>query len=99
MPSPSYMDWLPQPPQALLPGIATTMTPDPSRTGTRLGMILSFVSIANLTGSAICGTIINSMEGSYLGAQMFAASAIFLGALFALAARIAKVGTGLMIKV
>ncbi|KHN95261.1 Major facilitator superfamily domain, general substrate transporter [Metarhizium album ARSEF 1941] len=81
--------------QALLPAVATTMTPDPSRTGTRVGMILSFVSLANLTGPAICGAIIQQEGGGYMGAQMFAASSIFLGSAMALAARIARAGSDL----
>ncbi|EHK24142.1 uncharacterized protein TRIVIDRAFT_67765 [Trichoderma virens Gv29-8] len=85
--------------QALFPAVATTMTPDPSRTGTRVGMILGFVSFSTLTGPAICGAIIERQNGSYLGAQMFAASCILLGALMALAARIAKAGSKLRTKV
>lgn len=85
--------------QALFPAVATTMTPDPSRTGTRVGMILGFVSFSTLTGPAICGALIEKQKGSYLGAQMFAASCILLGALMALAARIAKAGPKLTTKV
>ena len=85
--------------QALFPAVATTMTPHPNRTGTRVGMILGFVSIANLTGPAICGALIGAQGGSYLGAQMFAASSIFLGALMAVAARLAKSGMKLWVKV
>ncbi|KAH6884920.1 major facilitator superfamily domain-containing protein [Thelonectria olida] len=76
--------------QALFPAVATTMTPDPSRTGTRVGMILGLVSFANLTGPAICGALVNEEHGSYLGAQLFAASSILLGAIMALAVRIVK---------
>lgn len=78
--------------QVICPAVATTMTPDPRRTGTRTGMILSFVSLANLTGPAICGSIIKAQGGSYLGAQMFAACSILLGGLMAFGARIAKTG-------
>ncbi|KAK9446213.1 Major facilitator superfamily domain, general substrate transporter [Metarhizium brunneum] len=85
--------------QALFPAVATTMTPDPSRTGTRVGMILGFVSFANLTGPAICGAILQKQGGDYMGAQMFGATSIFLGAFMALAARIAKAGTDLKRKV
>lgn len=85
--------------QALLPAVATTMTPDPSKTGTRVGMILGFVSLANLTGPAICGAIIERSNGSYVGAQIFAAAVILLGAALALAARIAKGGVDLRIKI
>lgn len=85
--------------QSLLPAAATTMAPDPRRAGTRIGMILCFVSFANLTGPAICGEIIKRMDGAYLGAQMFAGSSILLGALMAVAARVAKAGAKVKVKV
>ncbi|PWI74096.1 hypothetical protein PCL_09372 [Purpureocillium lilacinum] len=84
--------------QALFPGVATTMTPDPNRTGTRVGMILGFVSFANLTGPAICGVLIRKEDGTYFGAQMFAASSILLGAFMALAARVAQTGLVMRVK-
>lgn len=85
--------------QALFPAVSTTMTPDPSRTGTRVGMNMRFVSFSTLTGPAIGGAIIQGQKGGYLGAQMFAASCIVLGALTPLGARIAKAGFKLKIKV
>lgn len=85
--------------QALYPAVATTMTPHPSKTGTRVGMILFFVSLANLTGPAISGAIIERAGGSYVGAQMFAATAVLLAAAMAVAARVAKAGTQLRVKV
>lgn len=85
--------------QALFPAVATTMTPDLNRTGTRVGMILGIVSFANLTGPAICGALISAGNGSYLDAQMFAGSSILLGAIMALAARMAKTGIVLWEKV
>lgn len=85
--------------QALFPAVATTMTPHPNKMGTRVGMILGFVSFANLTGPAICGALIKEEHGSYLGAQMFAGTSILLGAVMALAARVAKTGLLLRAKV
>ncbi|KAK6200869.1 hypothetical protein LQW54_009453 [Pestalotiopsis sp. IQ-011] len=85
--------------QALLPAAATTMTPEPSRTGTRVGMILCLVSFGNLTGPSICGSIISRQDGSYLGAQMFAGTSILLGAFMVVAARISRSGFVLKIKV
>ncbi|TQS31592.1 hypothetical protein Golomagni_08124, partial [Golovinomyces magnicellulatus] len=84
--------------QSLLPATATTMTNDPTKTGTRVGMILGFVSLANLTGPAICGAIIEKQGGSYLGAQMFAATCILMGAITAAATRISKTGMVLRVK-
>ena len=85
--------------QALFPGVATTMTPCPNRTGPRVGMIRGFVSFANLTGPAICGALISRCDGSYFGAEMFAGSCIFLGAVMALGARLSKTGMVLYVKV
>lgn len=85
--------------QSLFPAAATTMTPDIRRTGTRLGMILSFVGLATLTGPAVDGVLIQKMEGKYTGAQVFAGSCIMLGACAATAARIAKSGLQWQVKV
>lgn len=85
--------------QALFPAVVTTMTPDPSKTGTRVGMIFSTVSIATLTGPIICGALVQKSKDGYLYAEMFAASSILLGATLALLARIAKVGLSLKTKV
>ncbi|OAA40431.1 Major facilitator superfamily domain, general substrate transporter [Beauveria brongniartii RCEF 3172] len=85
--------------QALYPAVSTTMTPHPSKTGTRVGMILGFVSLANLTGPAISGAIIERSGGSYLGAQMFAATAILLATVTAVAARVARAGWKVCVKV
>ncbi|OJJ48894.1 hypothetical protein ASPZODRAFT_149872 [Penicilliopsis zonata CBS 506.65] len=78
--------------QSLFPATATMLNPNLEKAGTRLGMILSIVSIANLTGPAIEGALVQRDGGHYLDGQMFAASSIFLGAAAAVAARIAKTG-------
>ncbi|KAH9906018.1 putative monocarboxylate permease [Xylariomycetidae sp. FL2044] len=85
--------------QSLLPSAATTMTPDPSQAGARIGMILGFVGFANLTGPAICGALIRTQHGSYLGAQMFAATSILIGTCMIVATRIAKTGLVLRVKI
>ncbi|KAH8891931.1 MFS general substrate transporter [Thozetella sp. PMI_491] len=79
--------------QSLFPAVATTMTPDINRTGTRVGMIFSIVSFATLTGPSISGALIQKSQGSYLGAQIFAGTCILLGACAAAAARIATRST------
>lgn len=84
--------------QSLFPATATTMTPDIKRTGTRLGMILSIVGFATVTGPAIEGALIARDGGRYRGAQVFAGVCIVLGAVAAGAARVAKVGWGWGVK-
>ncbi|KAG5929317.1 hypothetical protein E4U42_006298 [Claviceps africana] len=76
--------------QAIYPAVATTMTPDAARTGTRVGMILTLVSFANLTGPAICGFIITQQNGRFVGAQIFAATSILLAAIMAVCTKIVK---------
>lgn len=86
--------------RSLFPAAATTMTPDVRRTGTRVGMIFSFVGFATLTGPAIDGVLVQNMNGSYTGAQAFAGSCIlFLGAVAGVASRVAKTGWHWTVKI
>lgn len=85
--------------QSVFPAAATTMTPDIKRTGTRVGMIFTTVSFAALTGPAICGALIQTCHGDYLGAQIFAGTSILLGGFFSGCARFAKTGFRLKIKI
>ncbi|CAI6099038.1 unnamed protein product [Clonostachys chloroleuca] len=85
--------------QALYPALATTMTPHPDKTGTRVGMIFSFVSIATLTGPFISGQLITRHDGNYLYAQMFAGSSVLVATLLAVALRTCRVGLKLKVKV
>lgn len=57
----------------------SSMTSDPSRQGTRLGMAFTIVSFATLTGQPIAGAIIKAQDGHYVGAQAFAGSCLILG--------------------
>ncbi|KAH7041439.1 putative monocarboxylate permease [Microdochium trichocladiopsis] len=85
--------------QSMYPTVATTMTPDINKTGTRAGMITSAVSIAVLTGPAISGALIQQDHGGYLYAQMFAGTSICLSAFCMLGARVSKAGWKLVVKV
>ncbi|OJJ29707.1 hypothetical protein ASPWEDRAFT_143615 [Aspergillus wentii DTO 134E9] len=78
--------------QSLFPATATTMTPSIEKTGTRLGMILSIVGVASLTGPSILGSLIQIDQGEYLYGQLFSATSILIGAISVVAARIAKTG-------
>ncbi|RSM04504.1 hypothetical protein CDV31_009992 [Fusarium ambrosium] len=65
--------------QSMFPVGLSSMTSDPSRQGTRLGMAFTIVSFATLTGQPIAGAIIKSQGGHYVGAQAFAGSCLVLG--------------------
>lgn len=85
--------------QALFPAMATRQTTQIDKVGTRTGMVFTIVSIAILTGPAIQGALITAAGGSYLGAQLFSATSIFVGAGFILATRVTQVGWSLRLKV
>ncbi|KAL4899110.1 hypothetical protein BDW74DRAFT_189558 [Aspergillus multicolor] len=78
--------------QSLFPATVTIMAPDIRKAGTRIGMILSIVGFATLTGPAIDGALIQTMDGDYTGAQVFSGTVIVLGASAAVAARVSKTG-------
>ncbi|KAI8668373.1 hypothetical protein NCS55_00862700 [Fusarium keratoplasticum] len=65
--------------QSMFPVGLSSMTSDPSRQGTRLGMAFTIVSFATLTGQPIAGAIIKAQGGQYVGAQAFAGSCLILG--------------------
>ncbi|KAJ5472460.1 hypothetical protein N7530_006461 [Penicillium desertorum] len=81
--------------QSLFPATLSTLTTDMKKIGVRMGMVLSVVAVAALIGSPIAGELVVRGDGNYLYAQMFMGSAILLGGLTLIGARVTKVGTGL----
>lgn len=78
--------------QGLFPAVLSSLTDDPTKQGVRMGMGFAFVGIASATGPPVGGALIERMGGSYVGAQIWAASCIAAGGAVLLAARWAKVG-------
>ncbi|OTA62711.1 MFS general substrate transporter [Hypoxylon sp. EC38] len=78
--------------QSLFAVSLAALTEDLSQLGTRMGMVFSVVTFASLTGSPIAGAIIQTSGGSYLGAQLWAASSMLLGAVALAAARVSRTG-------
>lgn len=88
--------------QALFPAVLSSLTSDPQKQGTRMGMVFTIVSFASLTGSPIAGAIIDAHGGKYAGAQGFAGTSLFIGMCCVLAARVCKtrkMGVGALAKV
>ncbi|KAL7794214.1 major facilitator superfamily domain-containing protein [Trichoderma ceciliae] len=67
--------------------VLTSITPDMSRLGTRLGMVSIIKGIGSLIGPPISGVILNS-TGKYIGIQLFAACGIMLTSLVSLVLRL-----------
>jgi MFS family permease len=67
--------------------VLTSITPDLSRLGTRLGMVSILKGIGSLIGPPISGAILNS-TGKYIGIQLLAACGIMLTSLLSLILRL-----------
>ncbi|KAF2147314.1 uncharacterized protein K452DRAFT_217617 [Aplosporella prunicola CBS 121167] len=85
--------------QAMFPAILSSLTPDPKKTGIRMGMAFSIVSFACLTGPPLAGALISEDKGSYVHAQMWGGTVLTCGSLILVAARVAKTGFLLRVKV
>ena len=75
------------------------ITEDLSMLGVRMGMVFSVVAFAALTGSPIAGAIIQDNGGHYLGAQLWAATSMALGAVALVISRVAQTGFVLRVKI
>jgi predicted MFS family arabinose efflux permease len=84
---------------SLFPAVLASLTPDLNKTGVRLGMIMSCISFACLTGPPIGGALIQRQHGSYVGAQAFFGSLIALGFCFLIAVRYVRTGVKIAVRV
>ncbi|KAJ3576844.1 hypothetical protein NPX13_g3578 [Xylaria arbuscula] len=88
--------------QSLFPAGCSSLTTDPRKQGTRIGMIFTIVSFATLSGNPISGAIISANGGKYVGAQAFSGAILLLGSALIFAARLArmrKTGAGWGVKI
>lgn len=83
--------------QGMFIGALASLTADPQKMGTRVGMVYAILGVAGLTGTPVSGAIIDQMDGKYWGAQLWAGTCFLLAAVFVIAARYFK--TGLTIKI
>lgn len=58
--------------QSLFPAAVGDLSSDPTRVGTKVGMILGVVSISSFTGPPIGGRLVALNHDDYLYAQLFA---------------------------
>lgn len=66
--------------QSLFPTALASLTKDPSKRGTRIGMVFSIVSVACLTGPPLAGKLVAADGGEYIGAQVWGGTCLVLGA-------------------
>lgn len=84
--------------QSLFAVSLAALTDDLSKLGTRMGMVFSVVAFASLTGSPIAGALIQADGGTYLGAQIWGATSMLLGAVALTVARVGRTGLVLQAK-
>ncbi|KUL84112.1 hypothetical protein ZTR_07404 [Talaromyces verruculosus] len=82
--------------QGLFPVALSSLTDDLKKTGVRMGMVLTIVSFAALTGSPIAGALVqadhNRGTEEYLYMQMFMGSVILFGCGLLVVARVSRFG-------
>lgn len=78
--------------QGIFPVALSSLTTDLKKLGVRMGMVMTIVSFAVLTGTPIAGALVRAKHGEYLYMQMFMGSSMMLGGLCLLGARIMRFG-------
>lgn len=73
--------------QGLFPSSLASLTSDPSKTGTRIGMVFTIASTACLTGPPLAGKLISVADGSYIAATVWGGVCLVLGAAVLVGAR------------
>ncbi|RKF76475.1 Aspyridones efflux protein apdF [Golovinomyces cichoracearum] len=74
--------------QSLYPAALFSITNDPKKSGSRMGMFLTFISFTALTGAPIAGELVQRHGGKYLQAQLFSGTTIVVGSGFLAVARL-----------
>lgn len=85
--------------QGLFPVVLANLTKDPRRVGVRVGMGFTFIGLATLTGPPIAGALVQAMDGSFLGVQLFSATSLGTAVCFLIATRWSVVGWKLKVKI
>ncbi|PTB68436.1 putative translation releasing factor RF-1 [Trichoderma citrinoviride] len=60
--------------QGMFPATTAGLTKDLSKSGVRIGMIFTIISVASLTGPPLAGKLVVVAHGSYIGAQIWDAA-------------------------
>lgn len=72
--------------QGMFPATTAGLTKDLSKSGVRIGMIFTIISVAALTGPPLAGKLVAVADGSYIGAQIWGGVCLVVGALFLIGA-------------
>jgi MFS family permease len=78
--------------QAIFLGSVSSLTKDLTKMGTRVGMVLSVVSLACFTGGPIAGALIDRLGGKFVGVCIFGGTSMSIGSVILVGARVAETG-------
>jgi MFS transporter, MCT family, solute carrier family 16 (monocarboxylic acid transporters), member 3 len=82
----------------LFAGTVPSLTKDMSKIGTRVGMVLTLMSVGPLTGPSVAGALIAQTDGNYLAAQIWAGTSLLVGTAALISARFISSGWNLWVK-
>jgi MFS family permease len=85
--------------QGMFPPSLGSLTTDLSKMGVRMGMVFSLMGFALLIGNPLAGALISADNGKYLGAQIYAGGTLMVGVVSLAAARLARTGWKLCVRI
>lgn len=84
--------------QSLFPTTIAAISPDITKTGTRLGMAFGAIGFSALVGGPLSGALLNANGGNYTAPICWASASTCAGWAFILSARCVKHGWRVMVK-
>ncbi|KAJ5624160.1 hypothetical protein N7510_000469 [Penicillium lagena] len=85
--------------QSLFPATLASITDDMKKIGIKLGMVMTILSFATLTGNPIAGALLTKDHGGFFYAQLFAAATMMVGTVWITIARFCRTGLVLRAKI
>ncbi|KAH6880613.1 putative monocarboxylate permease [Thelonectria olida] len=83
----------------LFAGTVPSLTKDLDKIGTRVGMVLTLMSLGPLTGPPVAGALIQRSDGDYLSAQIWAGTSLLVAAVALVGARVIRTGLSFKVKI
>lgn len=83
----------------LFAGTVPSLTKDLDKIGTRVGMVLTLMSLGPLTGPPVAGALIQRSGGNYIASQIWAGISLLVSVLALLGARVIRTGLSLDVKI
>lgn len=85
--------------QGVFVGALASLTTDPTKMGTRFGMVSTLLGFATLAGPPTAGALIGQSGGSYTSAQVWGGSVLLLAVIAISSARVALTGWKFAVKI